>query len=70
VSAFRSACVGVCLPWVSAFLYSHGDFDHTGIEQVFQEDGATIVAHKNAVDPIIGEKLPQRGSRRDSKVEL
>ena len=39
-------------------VYSHGHFDHTGIGQVFPEDGATIVAHKNAVDPIIGEKLP------------
>jgi glyoxylase-like metal-dependent hydrolase (beta-lactamase superfamily II) len=37
---------------------THGHFDHLGGSQIFQEAGATVVAHRNALEPIIGEKLP------------
>jgi glyoxylase-like metal-dependent hydrolase (beta-lactamase superfamily II) len=43
---------------VKYVIYSHAHFDHIGGGQVFQEDGATVVAHENAVEPIIGEGLP------------
>ncbi len=43
---------------VKYVIYSHGHFDHIGGGQVFQEDGATIIAHQNAVEPIVGERLP------------
>lgn len=39
-------------------VYSHAHFDHIGGGQVFQEDGAVVVAHRNAVEPIVGERLP------------
>ena len=43
---------------VKYVIYSHGHFDHIGGGQLFQEDGAAIVAHENAVEPIVGERLP------------
>jgi glyoxylase-like metal-dependent hydrolase (beta-lactamase superfamily II) len=43
---------------VKYVIYSHGHFDHIGGGQVYQEDGATVVAHENAVEPIVGERLP------------
>ena len=43
---------------VKYVVYSHAHFDHIGGGQVFQEDGATVVAHENAVEPILGEGLP------------
>jgi glyoxylase-like metal-dependent hydrolase (beta-lactamase superfamily II) len=39
-------------------IMTHGHFDHIGGSQVLQEAGATVVAHRNAVEPIVGEKLP------------
>jgi glyoxylase-like metal-dependent hydrolase (beta-lactamase superfamily II) len=39
-------------------IYTHAHFDHIAGAQVLQEAGATVVAHRNAVEPIIGEKLP------------
>jgi glyoxylase-like metal-dependent hydrolase (beta-lactamase superfamily II) len=43
---------------VKYVVYSHGHFDHIGGGQVFQKDGAIVIAHENGVEPIIGEKLP------------
>jgi glyoxylase-like metal-dependent hydrolase (beta-lactamase superfamily II) len=43
---------------VKYVIYSHAHFDHIGGGQVFQKDGAMVIAHENAVDPIVGEKLP------------
>ncbi len=39
-------------------VYTHARFDHIAGGQVFQHDGATVVAHENAVEAIVGEKLP------------
>ena len=43
---------------VKYVVYSHAHFDHIGGGQVFQGEGATVIAHANAVEPIIGERLP------------
>ncbi|HEX9614293.1 MAG TPA: MBL fold metallo-hydrolase [Bacteroidota bacterium] len=43
---------------VKYVIYSHAHFDHIGGGQVFQKDGAEVLAHENAVEPIVGEKLP------------
>jgi len=59
---------------VKYVVYTHAHFDHIGGGQVFQKDGATIVAHRNAVEPIVGEKLPtavpDRTFEKDMKIEL
>jgi glyoxylase-like metal-dependent hydrolase (beta-lactamase superfamily II) len=43
---------------VKYVIYTHAHADHISGSQVFKADGAVVVAHKNAVEPIIGEKLP------------
>jgi glyoxylase-like metal-dependent hydrolase (beta-lactamase superfamily II) len=55
---------------VKYVVYSHAHFDHIGGGQVFQQDGATVVAHENAVDPIIGEKLPTAVPDKTFKKDL
>ena len=55
---------------VKYVVYSHGHFDHIGGGQVFQKDGATVVAHENAVEPLIGEKLPTAVPDRTFKKDL
>jgi glyoxylase-like metal-dependent hydrolase (beta-lactamase superfamily II) len=39
-------------------ILSHAHFDHIGGTQVFQQAGATAIAQENALEPIIGDKLP------------
>ena len=59
---------------VKYVIYSHGHFDHIGGGQVFQKDGAIVIAHENAVEPIIGEKLPtavpNKVFKKDLRIEL
>jgi glyoxylase-like metal-dependent hydrolase (beta-lactamase superfamily II) len=43
---------------VKYVVYTHGHADHISGAQVFQNDGAVIVANQRAVEPIVGEKLP------------
>jgi glyoxylase-like metal-dependent hydrolase (beta-lactamase superfamily II) len=43
---------------VKYVIYTHAHTDHISGSQVFKEDGATVVAHKYAIEPIVGEKLP------------
>lgn len=43
---------------VKYVIYSHAHYDHIGGGQVFQKEGAVIIAHENAIEPIIGERLP------------
>ena len=43
---------------VKYVVYTHGHADHISGGQVFQKDGATIVANQRAVEPIVGEKIP------------
>lgn len=37
---------------------THAHFDHIAGSQVLQQGGATVVAQRNALEPIVGEKLP------------
>jgi glyoxylase-like metal-dependent hydrolase (beta-lactamase superfamily II) len=43
---------------VRYIICTHAHFDPIAGAQVFQNDGATVVTHKNAVEPIVAEKLP------------
>lgn len=43
---------------VKYVVYTHGHADHISGGQIFQQDGAIVVANQRAVEPIVGEKLP------------
>jgi len=43
---------------VKYVIYTHAHADHISGSQIFKDDGAIVVAHKNAIEPIVGEKLP------------
>jgi glyoxylase-like metal-dependent hydrolase (beta-lactamase superfamily II) len=37
---------------------THAHADHISGSQVFQQDGAIVVANERALEPIVGEKIP------------
>ena len=39
-------------------VYTHAHADHISGAQVFQQDGAIVVANQRALEPIVGEKIP------------
>jgi glyoxylase-like metal-dependent hydrolase (beta-lactamase superfamily II) len=39
-------------------IYTHAHADHISGGQIFQKDGAIIVANQRAMEPIVGEKIP------------
>jgi glyoxylase-like metal-dependent hydrolase (beta-lactamase superfamily II) len=43
---------------VKYVVYTHAHADHISGAQLFQADGATVVANKRAVEPIVGERIP------------
>jgi glyoxylase-like metal-dependent hydrolase (beta-lactamase superfamily II) len=43
---------------VAYVVYTHAHADHISGAQIFQNDGAIVVANQRAVEPIIGEKIP------------
>jgi glyoxylase-like metal-dependent hydrolase (beta-lactamase superfamily II) len=43
---------------VKYVVYTHGHADHISGGQVFQKDGAIVVANQRALEPIVGEKIP------------
>lgn len=43
---------------VKYVVYTHGHADHISGAQIFQNDGAVVVANQRAVEPIVGEKIP------------
>lgn len=43
---------------VKYVVYTHAHADHVSGGQIFQQDGATVIANQRAVEPIVGEKLP------------
>lgn len=43
---------------VKYVVYTHAHADHISGGQLFQKDGAIIVANQRAVEPIVGEKIP------------
>lgn len=53
---------------------THAHFDHLVGTQVWQETGATVIAQRNAIEPIVGEKLPVATPDRvfdtDAEIEL
>lgn len=59
---------------VRLVIYSHAHYDHIGGGGVLQATGASVVAHRNAVEPIVGERLPtgipDRTFDRDLVLEL
>jgi glyoxylase-like metal-dependent hydrolase (beta-lactamase superfamily II) len=59
---------------VKYVVYSHAHFDHIGGAHIFQEQGATVIAHEKAVEPITGEMLPtalpDKTFKRAWKIEL
>jgi len=46
---------GVPLKYV---VFTHGHADHISGGQIFQDDGALVVANQRPLEPIIGEKIP------------
>jgi glyoxylase-like metal-dependent hydrolase (beta-lactamase superfamily II) len=43
---------------VKYVVFTHGHADHISGGQIFQNDGALVVANQRALEPIIGEKIP------------
>jgi glyoxylase-like metal-dependent hydrolase (beta-lactamase superfamily II) len=43
---------------VAYVVFTHAHADHISGAQIFQNDGAIVVANQRAVEPIIGEKIP------------
>jgi glyoxylase-like metal-dependent hydrolase (beta-lactamase superfamily II) len=43
---------------VAYVVYTHGHADHISGAQVFQNDGAIVVANRRALEPILGERIP------------
>lgn len=43
---------------VKYVIYTHGHNDHIAGAQIFQQDGAKIIAHKNSLEAVVGENLP------------
>ena len=43
---------------VAYVIYTHAHADHISGAQVFQKDGALVVANSRAIEPIFGERLP------------
>jgi glyoxylase-like metal-dependent hydrolase (beta-lactamase superfamily II) len=43
---------------VSYVIHTHAHADHISGSQVFQDDGALVVANQRALEPIIGERIP------------
>jgi glyoxylase-like metal-dependent hydrolase (beta-lactamase superfamily II) len=59
---------------VKYVVYTHGHADHISGGQIFQDNGATVIANQRAVEPIIGEKLdtalPNKVFDKDMKITL
>jgi glyoxylase-like metal-dependent hydrolase (beta-lactamase superfamily II) len=43
---------------VKYVVFTHGHADHISGGQIFQNDGALVVANQRALEPIIGERIP------------
>ena len=43
---------------VKYVVYTHAHTDHISGAQIFQKDGAIVVANERTLEPIVGEKLP------------
>lgn len=43
---------------VAYVVYTHAHTDHISGAQIFQNDGAVVVANQRAIEPLVGEKIP------------
>jgi glyoxylase-like metal-dependent hydrolase (beta-lactamase superfamily II) len=43
---------------VKYVIYTHAHADHISGGQIFQNEGAVVVANQRAIEPIVGEKIP------------
>jgi glyoxylase-like metal-dependent hydrolase (beta-lactamase superfamily II) len=43
---------------VAYVVYTHAHADHISGAQIFQKDGAIVVANQRALEPIVGERIP------------
>jgi glyoxylase-like metal-dependent hydrolase (beta-lactamase superfamily II) len=43
---------------VAYVVYTHAHADHISGAQIFQNDGAIVVANQRAIEPIVGERIP------------
>jgi glyoxylase-like metal-dependent hydrolase (beta-lactamase superfamily II) len=43
---------------VAYVVYTHAHADHISGAQIFQKDGAAVVANQRALEPIVGERIP------------
>lgn len=43
---------------VKYVIYTHAHADHISGAQIFQQDGAIVVANSRALEPIVGERIP------------
>lgn len=43
---------------VAYVVYTHAHADHISGAQIFQADGAIVVANQRAIEPIVGERIP------------
>jgi glyoxylase-like metal-dependent hydrolase (beta-lactamase superfamily II) len=43
---------------VAYVVYTHAHADHISGSQIFQKDGAIVVANQRAIEPIVGERIP------------
>jgi glyoxylase-like metal-dependent hydrolase (beta-lactamase superfamily II) len=43
---------------VAYVVYTHAHADHISGAQIFQKDGAIVVANQRAIEPIVGERIP------------
>jgi len=43
---------------VKYVVYTHAHADHISGAQIFQQDGATVIANSRALEPIVGERIP------------
>ena len=59
---------------VKYVIYTHAHADHISGGQVFQQDGAIVVANQRTIEPIVGERiptaLPNRVFDKDMKITL
>lgn len=55
---------------VKYVIYTHAHADHISGGQIFQNDGAVVVANERAIEPIVGEQIPTALPNRVFDVDM